>query len=116
MADFAFAPEIVPPQSVQYGPPPTLLTVLEDGKAVARQKHANMPELWSETFKLVGSEFDSLKTFYDLKGLLTTFTKLSYDVHGTPTTERTVRFAGPLEWQRAGQDYYIVTLTFERVY
>ena len=114
MADWTFAPEI--DASAEWGPPPTLQTTLSDGKVISRQKHANAPETWEEEFKLSGSEFDTAKAFYESKGLITSFTKLSYDLFGTPTTERTVRFASPFAWTRAGEDYFIVRLTFTRHY
>lgn len=114
MADWTYAPEM--DASVSWGPAPTLITRLDDGKEIVREKHTNQPEEWTEEYKFDGAEFDAAKTFYDSKRNSTTFTKLSYDIYGTPTTERNVRFSGPFEWSRAGDAYFIVRLTFRRIY
>jgi len=114
MADWTYAPNI--DQEVSAGPSPTLQTVLDDGKVLSRVKHANAPEAWSEEYWFTGAEFDTAKAFYDARGVSTSFTKVSYDLYGTPTQERTVRFAGPWAWKRSGEDFFVVTLTFTRHY
>jgi hypothetical protein len=114
MADWAYAPQFN--ASVAAGPPPTFQTVLDDGKVISRVKHSNIPETWSEEYWFTGAEFDTAYAFYLTKGVATSFTKLSWDVYGTAAQERTVRFAGPFEWQRSGQDFFTVTLTFTRHY
>lgn len=97
-------------------PPPTLVTRLTDAKTIRRQVHSNAPQTWEEEYEFTGAEHDTAHTFYQSKYLLTSFTKLSFDVHGTPTQERSVFFASPWDVTRAGPDFYIVRLTFERAY
>lgn len=115
MADWSYTPRWQ--SSIEFAPPATLVSTLSDATEIRRQKHSNAPETWTEEYWFSGSEFDAAKTFYDGKGLLTSFTKVSYDVHGTPTQERTVRFAGPFTLSsREGPDWYVVQLVFARVY
>jgi hypothetical protein len=115
VADWTYAP-IIDDAAVESGPPVTLQTKLDDGKVISRIKHANIPERWTETYQFDGTTFDTAKAFYDARGIVTSFTKLSWDVYGTPTQERTVRFASPWSWQRSGQNFFTVSLTFERHY
>jgi len=112
MADWAYQPQYS--ASVEDSPPPTLQTVLTDLKVISRVKGSNAPEIWSEEYWFTGTEFDAAKAFYDARGLATSFTKLSWDVYGTPTTEKTVRFASPFSWTREGQSFFVVTLRFTR--
>lgn len=112
MADFVLVPEF--DAQIEGSPPPTLQTRLSDGKVISRVKHSNAERVWREQFKLTGAEFDAFVTFFDSKGVATAFTKLSYDVYGTPTQERTVRFAGPWQLVRAGLDFFIVDVAFVR--
>lgn len=114
MADWIYAPRF--DSRWDEGPPPTLKTVLADGKAIMRQKHANAPETWDEEYDFDGTEHDAAHTFYKSKYALTAFTKVSYDVAGTPSTERSVRFTSSWSVTRAGQDWFVVRLTFERAY
>jgi hypothetical protein len=114
MADWPYAPQYG--ASVSAGPPPTAQTVLDDGKVISRVKNVNIPEGWSEEYWFTGAEFDAAYAFYLSKGIAIAFTKVSYDLYGTPTQERTVRFAGSWQWQRSGLDFFTVTLTFARHY
>jgi hypothetical protein len=114
MADWTFAPQFAMQQAS--GPPPTLQTVLDDGKVISRVKHTNSPETWTEEYLLTGAEFDTAKAFYDTKGVATSFTKVAYDVHGSPTTERTVRFNSSWSWQKLAPNVYKVSLVFVRHY
>jgi len=114
MADWAYSPDF--DQRVEYGPNPTLQTKLDDGKVISRVKHSNLPEEWSEIYSFTGAQFDTAKAFYDARGIATSFTKISWDIYGTPAQERTVRFAGPWAWERSGPDYFTVTLKFTRHY
>jgi hypothetical protein len=96
--------------------PPTLVSKLSDAKTVRRQKHANAPETWDEEYWFTKADHDTAKAIYVSKGRVTAFTKLSFDVGGTPTTERSVYFASPWSVTRAGDDWFQVSLTFERAY
>jgi hypothetical protein len=112
MADWTYSPNF--DQQVDSGPPVTLQTKLDDQKVISRVKSTNAPEDWSEVYAFTGAQFDTAKAFYDARGIATPFTKLSWDVAGTPAQERTVRFAGPWSWVRSGPDYFTVTLKFTR--
>jgi hypothetical protein len=114
MADWTYQPDY--DQEVSDDSPPTLQTKLDDGKVISRVKHTNAPEDWTETYSLSGAQFDTAKAFYDSHGRATAFTKVSYDVYGTPAQERTVRFDGPWTWTRTGDDWFTVTLKFTRHY
>jgi hypothetical protein len=114
MADWTYDPQF--DASAESGPAPTLQTRMDDGKVISRVKHTNIPETWTETYWLTGAQFDTAKAFYDARGISTAFTKLGYDLYGTPTQERTVRFAGPWAWVRSGPDWFTVSLTFTRHY
>lgn len=114
MADWAYAPRF--DAEIAFDPPPTLVTKLEDGKVVVRQKHSNADETWTEIYDFTGTEFDAARTFFATYGNLTSFTKVSYDIAGTPSQERTVRFAGPFKLTRSGQDWFTVEITFVRHY
>jgi hypothetical protein len=114
MADWTYAPQY--DAGGEQEPPPTLQTKLSDKKVISRVKAAPADESWSEEFWLHGTEYDAAKAFYEARGVATPFTKLSYDLAGTPTTERSVRFDGPFSWRRSGPDLFIVTLRFVRNY
>jgi hypothetical protein len=114
MADWTYAPNY--DLHVEYGPPETLQTTLDDGKVISRVKHSNAPQDWSEVYSFTGAQFDTAKAFYTTKGIATSFTKLGYDVYGTPTWEQTVRFDGPWSWTQAGPNMFFVTLKFTRHY
>lgn len=112
MADWTYSPHY--DQRIESGPPPTLQTKLDDGKVISRVKHPSAPEDWTEEYWFSGSQFDAAKAFFDARGVATSFTKVSYDLAGTPAFEATVRFDGPFAWQRSGQDLFVVTLKFTR--
>lgn len=114
MADWTYAPRF--DVNVTAAPPLTLQTTLDDGKVMSRVKHTNKPEDWAEEYWFDGPTFDTAKAFYDARGISTSFTKLGYDVYGTPTQERTVRFDGPWQWIQVGPRTYQVTLKFTRHY
>ena len=113
MADWAYVPNYSHRLSVV--PPPTLISRFEDGKELRRQKHATFLRELEEDYTFTGSERDAVQTFYEGKGLLTTFTKLGYDVFGTPSHEITVRFDGPLEFTTDGFGVYNATIRFVQV-
>jgi hypothetical protein len=114
MADWAYYPQYDARWDLDT--PPTLVTRLSDGKSIRRQKHANAPQTWQEEYWFRKTVHDTAKAIFVAKGRLTSFTKLSFDVGGTPTQEQTVYFAGPWSPQRSGDDLFVVTLTFERAY
>lgn len=113
MADWTYAPAY-DARWTDPGPP-TLKTILDDGKAIVRQKHTNTLKTWEEEYDFDGTEFDAAYTFFKTKYMLTAFTKLSYDIAGTPTQDRSVRFTS-WDVSRPGQDWFKVRITFEQAY
>jgi len=114
MAEWTYAPQF--DSSWEESAPPTLVTVLSDGKTIRRQKHTNAPQTWTEEYWFTKAQHDTAKTFFETKYLLTSFTKFSWDVGATPSTERSVYFASPWNVTRTGDDWFTVVLTFERAY
>jgi hypothetical protein len=112
MADWAYLPNYE--ATVTAPPPVTLQTVLEDQKVISRVKSLNALERWGEVYSFTKVDHDVAKAFFDAHGIATSFTKQSFDVGGTPTQERTVRFDGPWEITRVGDDWIDVALTFVR--
>jgi len=114
MADWAYQPQY--DSRWDLDTPPTLVTPLSDGKSIRRQKHANAPQTWQEEYWFTGAEHDAALAIFKAKGRLTAFTKLSWDVAGTPTQESSTYFASAWGNSRTGLDWFTVTLTFERAY
>lgn len=77
-------------QEIQREPPPTLITRLEDGKEIIRQKHSFSPRVFIETHHAVEATHKLMLDFLDTKGLSTTFDKYTYDSQDTSPAATTV--------------------------
>lgn len=96
-------------------PPRTLVSRFGDGKELVRETESFVGSEYDETYHFTGAERETWHDFYELRRLLTSFTKLSYDDHDIPAEEFTVRFASAWSEQRVGEDLYVVDLRFRRV-
>lgn len=114
MADWTYVPQ-QESHVRERSAPRVIVNRFGDGKETRRQVETFITNRWQETYILAASERDTAQDFYDLKGLLTAFTKLAYDDAGSPTSEQTVRFDGPWVERRLSSDDYEVVLTFLRV-
>jgi hypothetical protein len=111
MADWAYQPQY--DARWQGTLPPTLVSKLSDGKTIRRQKHTATGKTWDEEYWFTGAEHDAAYAIFIAKGRLLSFTKLSWDIYGTPAQERTVYFASDWQVARSGLDFFTVSLTFE---
>lgn len=93
--------------------PPTLITRLADGSSSRRQKHANAIKTWEEEYDFDATDHDAAYAIFLAKGFITAFTKLSWDVGGTPAQERSVYFASGWSVTRSGNSRFAVSLSFE---
>lgn len=102
-------------QQIGFGLPPALITKLDDGKEIGRRKHPNASETWTETYWFNGTDFDAAYAIALAYGTDLPLTKLGYDLHSAPTTERTVCISS-FELTREGEEFYEVQITWRRVY
>ncbi len=80
---------------VRRAAPPTLITEFEDGSEVRRQKSGvatSQRRTFEERHRVNKAEMELMLDFYEARGLLTNFTKYSYDANDPTNTNVTVRF------------------------
>lgn len=111
MADWAYKPRYDARWDLPL--PPTLITRLPGNKSIRRQQHPSALQTWDEEYWFNPTDHDTAKAIFLAKGALTAFTKLSWDVGGTPTQERSVYFASAWRVGRGGDALYQVSLAFE---
>jgi len=113
MADWAYIPSYDYMGDVDS--PPTLITRYEDGTEHRRAKHTSFPRTFTEVHIVDGTDMDAMLDFFRTKGLLTSFTKVSYDPSEAPATEATVRFTSSFKFVRGGNDEFSTTIVFIEV-
>ncbi len=115
MADWTFVPD-ADAYTVEASAPPTLISRYEDGTEDRRQKHSNFPQNFREKHTVDSSDMETMLDFFDARGMLTTFTKVSYLPHEAALHEVTVRFASPIRFVDVGPDEWETTIEFEKVF
>jgi len=105
MADWPFSPRLDREPKITFDPPATNITKLDDGSVVTHEKNANAPRTWNEEYALTMAEWATARTFWYAHRLVVPFTKFAWDDAASSATLATVRFAGPLELSRAGEDF-----------
>lgn len=103
MADWTYVPVVDPPPSFRDNPPVTLISRFEDKKEIRREKNANFDREWAEFYLFTSTEADAARDFWRTKGLLTTFTKITYDPREAAGSTATVRFSREFEWGESGE-------------
>lgn len=105
------------PYKVSRTAPPVLITRYEDGTEHRRQKHSSEIRHFVETYNVNQTTLDAMLDFWESKGLLTSFTKVSYDANeSSPSThEVTVRFEKAPEYSWIAVDLYQITFHFVEV-
>lgn len=114
MADWTFTPTYA--HVIRRDPPRTLISRYEDGNETRRQKHSTFLRRFDQRHEgLTASEASSMVTFYDGKGLLTSFSIVTYDPSEAAATEATVRFAEPLTMVQVAPDVFDARVRFVEV-
>jgi len=114
MADWTYTP--VYSHSIRQDPPKTLITRYEDGTEDRRQKHSNQTRHFTEQHVIDAVDMDAMVDFYETKGTLTSFSKVSYDPSEAPATEVTVRFVGPIVYAQIALDQFEATVQLVEVF
>lgn len=94
----------------------TLISRYEDGTEDRRQKHFNKTRHFSEEHVVDAADMDAMIDFYELKGTLTSFTKVSFDPSEAAATEVTVRFVGPISYVQVANGQFEATVSFVEVF
>ena len=96
MPDFppSGVPGFVWPLSLDVGEPKVLVTMFEDAREHRRLKNTSKVRRWVFEFRGTENQVEALLDHYDLVGLFTTFTAITWDPRAaTPSTEEaTVRY------------------------
>jgi len=103
MADWTFVPVSDSPPAFRDRPPVTLISRFEDQKEIRREKNGSFVREWVESYQFTATEADAARDFWRTKGIVTTFTKLSYDPREAGGALATVRFASEFEWGESGE-------------
>ena len=103
---------------VEREPPPTLITQFEDGSEVRRQKSGvatSQRRKFIEHHRVSKADMEKILDFYEARGLLTNFTKFSYDANDAASTNATVRFLTAPAFTIVAKNIYDATLSFIEV-
>jgi len=95
MADWEYTP-LVEGFELTTEPPPTLVSKLEDGAFISREKHTSYRRHWREVYAWNSTQADAATDTYRTKGMHTSLTKYSWDPKDAAGATATARFAAPL--------------------
>lgn len=110
MADWTFVP--IYPYVVRRIGPTTLITEYEDFTESRREKSSAMKRIFREKHRVDATDMKAILDFYDTKGTVTAFSKVTYDPQDAAAVETDVRFTKAPVFSRAGYDEFTTTIEF----
>lgn len=97
MADWPYVPAAYH-QTIPFDGPTMLVHTTVDKREFRRVLSNDKRRIWLERYEWTAAEMKGAMDFWDIRGLHTTFTRISYDPQATNplTDEATVRFVRPI--------------------